>query len=642
MLGLLLYLFLAGGLGAWVPSIKFGEVRSFGATLLSGYALLLLALFLFFVVLDTSMPVSLWLIVAIAAAGWIRLRPWLRDWCRQPSPGMIFPVFAVLAIVVNGEIGYLPYTVDEFTNWIGVSREIYLNDGYTATAETIYLPGYLPGWRLLLIVPWLAGQELDLGQSAAAPLVLHIGLVTLIFEIVRNEARRHRSFSELSTLLMAWGVVLLYLAAEGTGRLWTYNLLIEQPQIYAITACLLYFYLLSEGDIPTDRLFLHVGLTVVSGYLLKSAMLTFMPGLLLVLAFVVSQPHEIPWSRRFARMLRKGAILMLPTVIVIAMWKGVAVETAKNCLSSPLMTLTPDSIAKIAGLDWQGLLVRYSAAIGAYVASYKTLVLLAATAGAAAALMRGKWIWLIVYGAFAIVYVAALYWYHLACFGPYYFETLNSIPRFMRVVIQPFHAVGLVAIAVGSLPFIAKGPVAKFVDRRIFWVAAGLTCTMLFSWQAVQLYRSVEDVTARRYQAVDTRIAEVRAARDFIRNSFSDTPKPMLVQFISQGTDRDILGYAKMYALDGVRGAPQQLFRYAPQVSWAANAAQNIWQQVASKEHLVDTFREANIIWPIVIDPYITDVLQELAPSVDCANNLLDRVLVKTSQGTFICRRKPR
>lgn len=641
MLGLLLYTFVALGAGAWVPTLKLGDARSLGATILGGYAVTLLALFLFHVILRLPLNVTAGLIIVASVAGWVRMMSWLRDHRILFSPGFVLPALAALAIGINGGIDYLPYTVDEFTNWIGVSREIYLHGGYEAIRETVAYPGYLPGWRLLLPLPWVVGGNMDMGQSATAPFVFHVGLVTLVFEVVRHEASRYDTLGERQSLLLAWGVGLLYLAAEGTGKLWTYDLLIEQPQIYAFTACLLYLYLLDGTDVPAERVLPHIGLAVVAGYLLKAAMLTFVPGLLVVLAVLLFRAKVAPWPRRFAGLLSKGMVLLGPTVIVVVLWKGIAPESAKGCMSNPLATLTPDAIAKIAELDWWDLLVRLAKEVGGYVASYKPVVLLAAAGGAAAALMRGRGVWLVAFSAFAAVYFTALYWYHLTCFGPYYFETLNSIPRFSRVVVQPFHAVGLVALALAALHLIARGSVASVFKLKSVWVAAVAACALLLSWQAVQLGRSAEDVTTRRYQSVDPRIAEVRAAANFVRSAVPTSPRPPLVQFISQGTDADLLGYARMYALDGTRGLPRVLFRSAPSVSWNRTASINVWQRVASDEKLSAIFRKANIIWPVIVDPFITRVLLDLAPSPDCADNLVEKVLVKAPNGTFACLRKP-
>lgn len=569
----------------------------------------------------------------------MRAIPWLRDRRLLAHPGLVLPVLAALAIAVNGGIDYLPYTVDEFTNWIGVSRQIYLHDGYAAVRETIAHPGYMPGWQIALLFPWLVLGEMDMGQSAGAPLVLHAGLAALVFEVLRAEVLRRGIDSEARASMMAWAGVLLYLAAEGTGKLWPSSLLIEQPQIYALTASLLYLYLIDRDD---KRLLTHLGLAVAAGYLLKSAMMTFLPGLALVLAMLAFGAPGRSWSHRAARFAQQAAIVLSPVVAVAVLWKLSAPGIGQGCLTNPMATFTPEVFAKVAGLDWKGLMARMAVEAGGYVATYKTVVLAAAAVGAAAALVSGRWLWLLALSAFAAVYMLALYWYHLTCFGAYYFETLNSIPRFTRVVVQPFHAVGLVALAVLGIGIASAGRLGALLDRKPATVALAVGCAALLSWQAIQLHRSADDVTTRRYQSVDTRLAEVRATAAFVRDTLPAAPTPPLVQFISQGTDADLLSYAKMYALDGTRGHPRVLFRAATDVSWNPGKAINIWQRTMSAEALTATFRKADVIWPIIVDDFTTKILTTLV-SADggCDGKLVNKVLVKTSGGAFSCRDKP-
>ena len=185
-------------------------------------------------------------------------------------PAIILPVAAGILITLRGHIDYLPYTVDEFTNWLGGAKTIHLNGGYAAIRETIYLPGYTPGWRLALLLPWQIDGAMDLGRSAAAGFVLHAGLVAIMFDIVRWEAAERLKLSSAGAV-GSWIAVLVFLAAQGTGTLWPYTLLIEQPQIYfyAGTGFLL-FALRTDTDIPSNT-FLYIGLTLTGGYLVKSA-----------------------------------------------------------------------------------------------------------------------------------------------------------------------------------------------------------------------------------------------------------------------------------------------------------------------------------------------------------------------------------
>ncbi len=635
MLGLAIYAFLAIGLGAWVPALTLGGKRSLGATVLAGYAVTLVAVFLFHVVFRIPLFPMAAIIAIAAAAGWIRgaASIFQRETLTNPVPFLL--LLGAIGIVVNGGIGYVPFTIDEFTNWIGVSRNIYLFDGYEAVAGGPSYVGYIPGWQLLLLLPWLAGGTLDLGQSAAAPFVFHVGLAGLLFDIVRHETASRARMTLATATLLAWGVLLLYLAAEGTGKLWIYTLLIEQPQIYALTASLLFLFLLERSDVPKDRVLLHTGLAVMAGYLLKAAMLTFLPGLGLVLLILFFRGPAQGMGERCRDLVMDGLRLLFPVLAVVLLWRAVA-PASGSCLSNPTMTFSPEALANIAHLDWRDLLSRYAAAVGHYVIAYKTPILTAAAVGALLSVFGRRRLWLVAFGSFAAVYIGILYWYHLTCFGPFYFENLNSIPRFMRVVIQPFHAVGLVALAIFVFRLLAQEIHARLLSRKPVYVLGFAGCLLLMGWQAVQIHRSVQDVTTRRFQSVDSRIGDVRAAAAFVRDSAQYAKAVPLVQFISQGTDADILGFAKFYAIDGTRGKPRQLFRYGDQISWNPAARTNIWQKVASKDQLRAKFLEADIVWPIVVDPFVSDVLKDIVPA-GCASDFTTQIFVKSENGGFTC-----
>ena len=185
------------GLGAWLPTLNFGGRRSIGAVLFGGYAALLASLFLMQAVLGMGLLSTFWIVFAVAVLGLCRLV--LRNSGGAAEfvihPAIILPVAAGILIALRGHIDYLPYTVDEFTNWLGGAKTIHSNGGYAAIRETIYLPGYTPGWRLALLLPWQIDGAMDLGRSAAAGFVLHAGLVAIMFDIVRWEAAERLQLS---------------------------------------------------------------------------------------------------------------------------------------------------------------------------------------------------------------------------------------------------------------------------------------------------------------------------------------------------------------------------------------------------------------------------------------------------------------
>lgn len=189
---------------------------------------------------------------------------------------------------------------------------------------------------------------------------------------------------------------------------------------------------------------------------------------------------------------------------------------------SPAATLAPASLDIAFDRDCADLLTRYVSAVGGYVVGYKTPILLVAIAGLVFACMQKRAAAVIALGIFAAIYLAMLYWYHLTCFGDYYFAQLNSIERFTRVVLQPLHALGLLAFATGAIylaghrsgeAILGSWPVCSAM------VAAG---ALLAEFLTFHLNWTLVDISTRADNTPDHRIAEVRTAAAFVGKEFED------------------------------------------------------------------------------------------------------------------------
>lgn len=640
MLGLILFLILMIGLGALLPPVRIGTRTSLGAMCLGGYALMIGVIFFGHVVLQIPMSITVWGMAVFAMLA-IARRLATRDITLRSMishPCLILPAFAAMTILANGGIDYLPFAIDEFTNWIGMSRLIYFNGGYEAVRESIYLPGYTPGWRMALTIPWFFNSTLAPGQSTAAPFILHVGLVALFFDLIRHAFEKRFPAQLRHSYLIAWLALMLYLSVQTTGALWTYTLLIEQPQIYTFAGLAFLLYLLDEEETQRRNILFYAGLVLMLGYLIKSAALMFVPGLLL--AVLLPGLRNIG-KQQCRKAVVETAIALGPVAITAVAWMALKPAGITNCLSAPLMTFSAESLAAAAALDWQDLARRFSSAIFSFLAVYKWPVSVCAVIGTGLAVVIRKPSAVIAIGVFTAFYIGILYWFHLTCFGPYYFEKLASIERFTRVALQPIHALGLLALGIAAMQFLKRSWIDAVLDHRFSTVALACVLTALFSWQSVSLARNVDDMTTRNHQNVDFRIAEVARAADFIATQAQGSPTPPIVQFISQGTDADILGYAKYYSIvDGGKGH-KLLYKYAPNVSWSAGKSANAWQLSSDPEALRKIFSKADIIWPVITAPWIDSVLKDLIAGEACAPTLSKTILIRRDDGLFECRPKP-
>jgi len=632
MLGLLSYSAIVIGLGCLMPNVRFGRRDSLGALWLSGYALMVLLAFVCLAVLRLPPDTTVFIMALVALAGVVRLvRTWtasLQDVVSHPV--LLLPIVASVLILLHGGIDYLPYSSDEFMNWLGNPIKIHYGGGYHATATQLHHLGYLPGWHFVLLLPWQVGGAPVLGDSAAAPFILHVALAGLIFDVIRHAGERRLSDKPGLITFIAWTGLLLYMAAEGTGKLWIYVLLIEQPQVYVFTAILLYLYAWEDQAALSENALLGAGILLAAAFLMKSSALTLVPPIVgAILLLALYRRWHAPMNA-FALM---GVLTRLigPLVVVYVTWGAVNPLISPTCMTSVFETLSDRALVKAASYDAMDLAQRFSFAVWDYVVGYKAPVLAAALLGLVLMARRARILIPLILAGWIMLYVAALYWYHLSCFGDYYFGTLNSTQRFVRVVLQPLHAVGIVALVVETARLAPVRAIELITARRAVFLGLGVVCLTLAGWQVSRVHHSLVDISTRHFSNVDTRIAEARSASKFIERRLGNAEALPLVQFIAQGLDNEILDYAKFYALGPGSGNVHYAYRVAHQFSWNEKEPVNVWQTRADRQTVRTLLEKANVIWPIVADPWQWDMLQDMLGGKDCP----------LKQGTFALVREP-
>ncbi len=637
MTGLWFYTLAAVGLGGLLPRVVIGDRVSLGVSWCAGFAAMVLLAFLCLAVLHLPPDITVVIISIVALAGLVR-------WARHPAalprawivhPVVILPVIATVMILLNGGVEYLPHTSDEFMNWLGNPLKMHYVGGYHAAAEHLHLLGYMPGWYFTLLLPWQLSGDPILGYSATAPLVMHIGLAGLFFDAAYRAFERRSSSKMLLITLAAWLGLLLYLTAEGTGQLWTDSILIEQPQIYFFTATLFLLYIWNNEETPSRHIPLAVGVILAAAFVLKSAALSLVPAILgavLILALVRLRSGSaidiVP--------IKETALIVGPLFLAYAAWGGVNPITSPSCMISVLATFSETNLAAAASYDAADLARRLGAAVWAYVTSYKTPVLIAATAGIVLMTWSSRFLVPLIIGIWMTIYFAAIYWYHLSCFGDYYFTNLNSIPRFTRVVLQPLHAVGILALLIETIRWVPPRVYELAMTRRLSVGLIAAFCLALMGWQMTQLDRVVVDLTTRKYSNSDPRIAEVRRTATFVAERYADAQVAPLVQFIAQGQDQEILDYARFFAIKPSDGGVRNAYEVARQFSWTDGQRQNIWQSQADRRAVRDILAKADVIWPVAAEDWQWNMLGELMAGNGCDLERGTFALIRGKRG-FTC-----
>ncbi len=170
MAGYFVYAFCALGLAGFVPRPRAGGQPWLGARLFTGFSLIPVFLFLVHIIAGVGLLAASYALVALSALGLIRL---VAGWVRVPDdrPPLLHPAFVIFAagggvIAVHGGLGYIPYSGDEFTNWIGAAKQIFAGGGFDRARPALIHPDYPMGWPLTMVLPAVLAGRFDEGPAA--------------------------------------------------------------------------------------------------------------------------------------------------------------------------------------------------------------------------------------------------------------------------------------------------------------------------------------------------------------------------------------------------------------------------------------------------------------------------------------------
>ncbi|MEO5372928.1 MAG: hypothetical protein H7840_01475 [Alphaproteobacteria bacterium] len=618
-----------GARGAWL-----------GLRFFAAFAVVTVVLYLANPLLGLTVTAGAWAVVALAGLGVVhaivrRERPSAEAWIH---PVVLLPAGAALVALGHGPIDYLPVSWDEFSNWLGWSKQIFVTDRHWTPAMAVGQLGYTPGWALLMVFPDVLLGRFREVYSASLQFLMHVGVLGMAFDLLRARLTQGGVTARWSAAL-AWLFALGVLAVEATWRLYPTLQLIEKPQIYAIAAAILTAIAAADGpDTNRDRLAGYLGLFLAFGYLLKMAMLTVVPSAALLALVLVGGGGG--WGRVALRL----ALGLGPLGLAAVSWRLVSPETG-GCMTNPLQLLTAGDSAALARALTDGpmLAERYFGAIGAYLVAFKPWLTIIAVLGLAAAVVERSLAWVVAaLAVFIAGYFGMLYLYHLFCFG---YEELNSIPRFTRVPLRLVHLFGLLLPAL--LAARHAGALARRLPPRAIAAAPVLVAVAVVTLAAVQaraVSRSLADITTRVEQTPDLvrTIADVR--RDSAALSALLRGRGMVgatTTLIDQNGDGLHANVARYYAISEVRGDPVFVFQVQPGHSWGGASA-NQWMATTSSLALRDLLLSRGVLWPVRLDDWIRPVLDGVVQNPGCAADLTTVFLVHIRPFPFECVPRPK
>ena len=640
--------------GLVVPSrLRASLGGGWGSRLLMGMGVLTVLLYVFNVILGVPLGLiarlSAGLGLALFGASLFRDRARL-SWRAALSHPV--PVFCLLLIVLalwQGPETYIPYAWDEYTNWLGASKQIFFEDTLLSPAMHYPHQEYPPGWRLIVIYPALVLGRYDDYFTLFTVSVMHFGFLGMVFEVTGEMLKNRSGWPGKTRRLISWAIMLCLILAESTWKLIPQDVLIERPQIYLFTAGILVAILASERK--TDRLALAgcLGLVMGFGFIVKSSMIVFLPALVLIGGYLVfleispSRKTAAPTARQLGNGVLMIALLVLPFVAAYLSWD--TLKTGSRCNSSLLQLLQPASLAMILSDQAGRIGADYLAAIFDYLLIYKSPLTGVAVLSLGWALGDRKWrLAVISLGVFIGFYALALYWNYLVC-ADWFNDYLSSLQRYIRVPLRSVHLVGLLfglTAAVLMVPGLS-GTRPRFAGLEKNFTAAlpaaVLVLMALTVWQAHASLRETHQRNNEPYLA--GRVAMVQdqlpALISLISKKAVVGPNILMISMAEDEFDTLVARHFTI-AVDPAR--PLRPYAFSSLQFRKGGLAHG--NAPATLGDLKSIFEKSNIIWPLDGDPVLRDTLLAMTGDAACAETPTDYFIVAdpNDRGSYSCERK--
>lgn len=622
------YALILGGAGL-MPRISSGP--GLDGRFFTGFSVVILMLFFGQIGLGLDYHRIGLVLLPLAAIGLIR---WFRQgkgWLRTEyltHPVLVLPALLVLLVGIRGgDVDYLPLAWDEYSNWLTWARQ-YLEVGNVGDPRIITgVMGYTPGWPLVLALPGLWHGAFSEGGALMAFTVMHVAVLGLVYDVMLGRLRR-AGYEMGFARLAAWGLVLGLLVAEASWKLVPINLLIEEPQTYCLVACVLLAFGWRDETQPAWRVALPLGLACALGYVIKGAMLSFTPSMLLLFAgFLWLRHSSAPagWKRLVGGdSLFAWAALLAPLLAALLVWRLWGPHLA-DCMSQPSVAFA-GAWARLGeterALDlWR----RYWAELFQYLRDYKLILSLGALLCLlmAAATDRFARIITLAFSLYGGLYFLSLYTYHLDCLGEYYFVNLNSIERFTRVPLRLLHVIGPVVLL-----HVYAGRLRALANGRHVLLAVGIGVVLLGTYQLTRMNASLQSVAGRADAdpVLTNTVRMVRASATAIARFHSGTNKTVV--FIDQGSQNFAPHIARYYGSGSL-----QVHSAA---SWGKESV-NVWMQAMPPAEVKELFLSASVVVPLRLDEWMTSILEEMAVDAACLSPPSGFLLPDRTLGSLRC-----
>ncbi|WP_417382829.1 hypothetical protein [Gimesia sp.] len=626
-------LFLSVGIGGFLPELTRQKGAAPGLRVLAGFAILTCGLYVGIVLFRWGVEGTLYgLILAAVAGGALQLRTFLAA-VRSPEifyhPVLILPVAIVAVCVVHGPISFTAYGDDTFINWLAPAKQMWLVDDFHDERFITAVAGYLPGWHFLLAFTSPLWGSFSESRAIAVPAALHVVVLAAAYDVIIVYLKT-LNLDPLRKRMIAYGILLLLLAAEASWQLVPTLVLSEMPLFYTLIGLILVGSLFLFEEFRPLPVALFLGVLLCTHYLIKTQGIAAVP-VAAGMAFLGPLVFPHSGSRSLIRSVLMTGVVLVPTLLAFVSWKSLGPETL-SCASNMRSVIGygfgqfgPASI-------WQQLASDLFDAIAVYMASYKVVLSITALIGLTVALFDQKLRWVcLAIVAYILIYLFAVYWSYLSCgFG--FNSYLSSLPRYLQLPVRLLHFVGPLLLAVcmiKTLPIVWSG-----LSGRIYLPVLFIAVGILGGYQIRAIDRSL---TTLRFpdmgymEDYSLRVSkETRAIQTIAKARGLKMPKVSMMYVYYEQLPR------LMGIYHGLYGSPAEIREGEPLSPWQLSHLRYSTPEarlpVKSTELTPGYFEDIDIVWPLDKGLGISAEVLALSGDESCAQNPQNYFLIRSDE----------
>lgn len=618
---------------------------------LAGTAIPLL-IYVFNLVFNIGLRASAWTIATLAMVGAARLIwPYLQGQrtvtlLRLTHPIFLVPLAVIIVIGSQGGLEYIPINGIEVSGHLYDTSLRFATDTWLSPDARFQFQQYTPAWSFFLLYPTLVLDEFG-PHPAATPVLMHLGLLALIYDLVPRLADPDGILKNRDRALLGWITVLTLLGVEAFWRLFPLHLVMALGQIY--TAAAIFTILMAGLMNGVDRLKLSaaIGFIFAVGYIFKAAGITLGLSLGVIwLAFVVWEKNDPRWTYDFRTLTRRAVFfavaLLGPGTLIYLSWK--LKSEPQHCLDSVSWYIQRVIDGKFFDEKSAAASKSFVLRFWNYVSVYKLPVSLlgASLIALSVFLKRFRWISFAVF-AWIIIYFGALWIFYIGC-G--YDQEILTTGRYARITLRPIHGLGIML----AIIFSTRWAIALFGNKlktavvsRSVTITAALFVATVGIWQASVMVSDIVEVGERlrpdaleRGERYKTDYAEVKAIKRILHTRKRETPSLLMIH--QGGAESEIdLNAAVLLSVNVSGKGPiyhynlNSIFKFHPDTPrWGV--------LVASEEEVPPELLAHDVIWPIKTDKWFRKILAPLLDSAECIERPEGFFLFKTDSGdNFEC-----